>query len=149
MTSRRQTLVALATGLVSGCAATARATDRAALLAELRAAEMGFARSMAERDFAAFGAQVSEDAVFINGGKPLRGKAEILSTWRRFFDGPAAPFSWQPEIVELAGDQQLGYTEGPVASPSGVVFARFFSTWRRVADGRWLIVFDNGTDLCR
>lgn len=149
MTSRRLTLVALASGVVSGCAATARPTDRAALLAELRAAELGFARSMAERDFGAFEAHVSQDAVFINGGEPLRGRAEILSAWRRFFDGPAAPFSWQPEIVELAGDHRLGYTEGPVKSPSGAVFARFSSTWQRLDDGRWLIVFDNGTDLCK
>jgi ketosteroid isomerase-like protein len=149
MTSRRFALAALATGAASGCAMTARSTDRAALLAELRAAELGFARSMADRDFGAFSAHVADDAVFINGGTPLRGKVAILAAWRRFFDGPTAPFSWLPEIVEVAADPQLGYTEGPVTAPSGVVFARFFSTWRRMADGRWLIVFDNGTEVCK
>ena len=39
---------------------------------------------------------IAEDAVFINGGKPLRGKAAIVEHWRRFYSGPRAPFSWKP-----------------------------------------------------
>src|SRR6478735_8058172 len=94
--------------LLGGCAAlpSGDAAD------SLRAAETSFARSMADRNFDAFAAHVADDAVFINGGKPLRGKAEVLAFWKRFFDQTDAPFSWRPEIAEVAGN--FGYTTGPV-----------------------------------
>ena len=70
---------------------------------EVWATEIGFARSMAERDFAAFGRYLSEHAVFWSGSKVLRGKAAVLEAWKRFYEGPQAPFSWQPdEVVVLA-----------------------------------------------
>jgi ketosteroid isomerase-like protein len=132
--------LAAAALLIAGAAC---ATPEARGSAEaLRAAESAFAKSMADRDFDAFASHVADDAVFINGGQPLRGKAAVLAHWKRFFEKPAAPFAWQPELAEVAGD--LGYTEGPVSAPDGRVFARFFSTWRRGASGRWLVVFDNG-----
>jgi len=135
----------LGAALLAGCASPVPQGADAA--AQVRAAETAFAKSMADRDFAAFSALVADDAVFINGGQPLRGKPAVLAFWRRFFDGPAAPFAWKPEIVEVAG--ALGYTEGPVSSPDGKVFARFWSTWRRdPATGQWRVVFDNGQRVC-
>jgi ketosteroid isomerase-like protein len=131
----------------AGCAAPPQALPPVAeRSAELRAAETAFARSMADRDFAAFGRHIADDAVFVNGGKPLRGKAAILAHWRRFFEAPAAPFSWKPEVAEVSGAH--GYTEGPVSAPDGTPIARFHSTWQRGADGRWLVIFDNGTCIC-
>ena len=140
-------LMVLALG---ACASVAPAPPAAELAAQARAAETAFAKSMADRDFAAFSALIADDAVFINGGQPLRGKAAITAFWKKFFDGPAAPFSWRPDIVEVAAARaDIAYTEGPVAAPDGKVFARFWSTWRRdAATGRWLIVFDNGYPVC-
>jgi uncharacterized protein (TIGR02246 family) len=131
--------------LAAGCASAPAGPDG---VAQVRAAETAFAQSMADRDFNAFASHVADDAVFINGGQPLRGKEAILAFWKRFFERPQAPFSWKPELAEttLAGD--LGYTQGPVAAPDGKVFATFYSTWRREASGRWLIVFDNGYPAC-
>jgi ketosteroid isomerase-like protein len=149
MNMRRMLLMAAATVPAAGCASRALPASREALLAEVRAAETGFADTMARRDAAAFAGYVAADAVFINGGSPLRGRAAVVAFWSRYFAGPTAPFSWKPEIVEVAGDGALGYSEGPVALPSGAVFARFYSTWRREADGRWRVVFDNGYDVCR
>ena len=126
-----------------------RAPDAAALPERLRAAETAFAATMAARDHAAFATFIADDAVFINGGKPLRGKAAIVEHWRRFYIGPRAPFSWKPEIVEVTGAGRLGYSEGPVADPDGVVVARYASTWRLDAAGEWKVVFDNGTEVCR
>ena len=135
----------LGAALLAGCATPVSLQPDAS--AQVRAAETAFAKSMADRDFAAFSALVADDAVFINGGQPLRGKAAVLAFWKRFFDGPAAPFVWRPEIVEVAG--ALGYTEGPVSAPEGKVFARFWSTWRRdPATGQWRVVFDNGQRVC-
>ena len=32
--------------------------------------------------------------------------------------------------------------------PAGKPIARFYSVWKRQADGQWRVVFDNGYDLC-
>ena len=148
---KRRLLLALATAIVAaGCTTLPpRAVDAAVQPERLRAAETAFAATMAARDLAAFATFIADDAVFINGGKPLRGKAAIVEHWRRFYSGPRAPFSWKPEIVEVLGSGRLGYSEGPVADPDGVVVARYASTWRLDADGEWKVVFDNGSEVCR
>lgn len=134
---------------VTGCATTAPTPPATELAAQVRAAETAFAKTMADRDFAAFLALIADDAVFINSGQPLRGKAAIAAFWKKFYDAPAAPFSWKPEIAEVAVRGDLGYTEGPVASPDGKVFAKFWSTWRRdPVTGQWRVVFDNGQRVC-
>ena len=112
---------------------------------EVFAAERAFARSMAERDHAAFAALLSEQAVFFTGpGEPLRGKAAVAAGWRRFFEGPQAPFSWEPDRVEVLADGQLAHSSGPVRDPSGALVSRFNSVWRQEAPGVWRVVFDKG-----
>ena len=119
-------------------------SEAAAADSTLRAAELAFAATMADRDADAFATFLAEDAVFVNGGQPLRGKAAIVAHWRQYFgDGPA-PFAWAPETAVAMDAAGLGYTEGPVLDPSGATIARFHTTWRRDADGRWRVVFDNG-----
>lgn len=130
---------------LAGCATPP--PDPTALAEQVRASETAFAATLAVRDFTAFAGWVADDAVFINGGKPLRGKAAVLAHWARFFQKPAAPFSWKPEIIEVLASGGLAYSEGPVSLPDGRVVARYFSTWRRDADG-WRIVLDNGVDHC-
>lgn len=136
--------LALAMG---ACAVNPGAGDRVAWVEQVRAAETAFARSMAERDFEAFAGFISDGAVFVNQGQPLRGKPAVLAHWKRFFDGARAPFSWMPQIVEVTADGRLGYSEGPVSLPDGRVPSRYFSTWRLESDGRWRVAFDNGYDL--
>jgi ketosteroid isomerase-like protein len=125
-------------------AATPASGSAESSLPTVEAAEVAFARSMADRNFEAFAAFVADDAVFLNGGQPLRGKPAVLAYWKKFFDGPAPPFSWRPDLAEVNLRGDLGTTTGPVSSPEGKVFARFYSMWRRETDGRWRIVFDNG-----
>lgn len=113
---------------------------------EVFAAERAFARSMAERDHAAFARHLDEEAIFFSGGGPvLRGKAAVAAGWRGFFDGAQAPFSWEPDQVEVLDGGTLALSTGPVRDPSGKAIARFNSIWRRTADGRWLVVFDKGS----
>ena len=116
---------------------------------QVRQAELAFAATMAARDLQAFASFIAEDAVFINGGQPLRGRAAIVQHWERFFSGTAAPFSWAPEIAEIGAGGLLGYTEGPVTAASGVSASRFYTTWQRQAQGGWLVVFDNGYRVCQ
>ena len=103
---------------------------------------------MARRDLEAFAGFIADDAVFINGGTPLRGKVAVVAHWKRFFARPEAPFAWQPEIVEVLPTGALGYSEGPVSSATGAVVARYYSTWRLDRAGTWKVVFDNGYDVC-
>jgi ketosteroid isomerase-like protein len=112
--------------------------------AEVFAAERAFARSMADRDFAAFGRHVAADSVFFSGSSTLRGREAVLAAWKPFFDGPTAPFSWEPEQVEVLESGELALSTGLVQNPEGVVTARFNSIWQRQSDGRWLVVFDKG-----
>ena len=132
-------------GLVLGTGARA---DNAARLAEVEAAERAFAATMAARDLAGFLAHVAEDAVFLNGGQPLHGRAAIGAHWAKFYEGPDAPFSWAPELVVVNAAGDLAQSIGPVHDPAGTLVARFYSTWRRDPDGRWRVVFDNGYDAC-
>lgn len=111
---------------------------------EVFAAERAFARTMAERDFAAFGRHVAADCVFFSGNMPLRGREAVLAAWKRFFDGPQAPFSWEPDQVEVLASGNLALSTGLVKDPEGVVSARFNTIWQRQPDGRWLVIFDKG-----
>ena len=128
--------------LVTGCATAPVGPDVAR--AEVFAAERAFARSMAERDLNAFGRLVAEDTVFFNGREALHGRAAVLAGWKAFFDGAAAPFSWEPDQVEVLASGQLALSTGPVKNAQGVVIARFNSIWQRQGDGRWLVIFDKG-----
>lgn len=123
-------------GVLASHAAIAQ-PDLDAAKREVFAAERAFARSMAERDFSAFLRHLSAQAVFFNGAKVLNGKAAVADGWRHFFDVPAAPFSWQPDQVEVLTDGTLALSSGPVRNPAGQPIARFNSVWRLEAPGTW------------
>ena len=145
----RRLSILLSCLLLAACASTPPAppVDVEALTRDVAAAETAFAQSMADRDFDAFASHIAEDAIFVNGRNPLRGKAAILADWKKYFDGPA-PFSWQPETVVVLDDGSLAQTKGPVFDPAGKPILEFRSTWRREADGRWKVVFDDGACRC-
>jgi hypothetical protein len=63
-------------------------------------------------------------------------------------DGTRAPFSWNPERVEVLDSGMLGMTSGPVYDENGQRTGTFNSVWRRDKDGRWRIVFDIGCPPC-
>jgi ketosteroid isomerase-like protein len=118
--------------------------DLEALRRQVADTERAFARSMADRDHAAFTRHLSEQAVFFSGEKPLNGKAAVSLAWKRFFDSKSAPFSWEPDQVEVTSDGLLAHSTGPVRDPAGKPIARFNSVWRLEAPGTWRIVFDKG-----
>ena len=135
----------LAVGTLFLAAATAAAqSSLETRRTEVFAAERAFARSMADRDFAAFGRYVAEDCVFFSGPSALRGRDAVLAAWKAFFDGPAAPFSWEPDQVEVLSSGELALSTGLVKNPDGAVSARFNSIWQRQADGQWRVIFDKG-----
>lgn len=137
----------LAALLLSACAASPKSK---AYFARQQVVEIetAFAQSMAERDHARFASFIAEDAVFLNGDEPLRGKPRVVEFWKQYFVKPEAPFHWKPEQVEIALSGTLAYSSGPVFTADGTVISRFHSIWRLEAPGEWKVVFDQGTEVC-
>ena len=114
-------------------------------------AERGFASTLARRDFGAFPSFISEEAIFLGnegGTQILRGRRAIAEAWKPYFDGAQAPFSWEPDLVQVVDSGSLATTSGPVRNPKGDVTGRFNSVWRLESDGRWRVVFDRGSPVC-
>jgi ketosteroid isomerase-like protein len=135
---------AAATVIAAVAVLSAQQIDMTQRQQEVRTRETAFARSMADRDLAAFTSFISPEAVFVGAGGTTRGPKEIAAAWKRFFDGPAAPFSWKPETVEVLASGNLAMSSGPVFDPKGQRVGTYNSTWRRDADDVWRIIFDNG-----
>ena len=112
---------------------------------EVFAAERAYALSMAQRDFAAFGRHVAQDTVFFGSHDVQSGKAAVLAKWQAFYEGPNAPFAWEPDQVEVLASGLLALSTGPVRNPKGEVIARFNSIWQRQSDGHWRVIFDKGS----
>ena len=124
--------------------------EPAATLAEaVRARETAFAKTMADRDHAAFASFVSEEALFFGSERVLRGRAAVAEGWKRYFEGAPAPFSWSPERVEVVDSGTLALSSGPVLDPAGLRVGTFTSTWRLEKDGAWRVVLDIGCPPCR
>jgi len=118
--------------LLGGCATATPRPDLAVLKQQVIDTETAFAGTMAARDHAAF----------------VRGKAAVAQDWKRFYEGPAAPFSWKPTEVEVLESGTLAISAGPVYDPDGKQFGVFNSIWRLEAPGQWRIVFDKGGCPC-
>ncbi len=146
--SRRLLLLLAATAVVSGCSATPDRVGRVDPREEVAATERAFAATMAARDHAAFTSFLAADAVFVAGPRTLRGREQVAAAWQRFYERPEAPFSWEPEFVEVLDSGALALSTGPVRDARGKLIARFTSVWRLEAPGTWRIVFDTGADAC-
>jgi uncharacterized protein (TIGR02246 family) len=134
--------------LMLAVASAARPTN-AELKKQVADTERAFAATMKARDHAAFARFLADEAVFFSGpGIVLRGREAVANGWRKFYEGPQAPFSWEPEEVEVVDSGTLAYSGGPVFDASGKKVGRFNSIWRLEAPGRWRIVFDRGEQPC-
>lgn len=137
------TLVAAACLAGSGHAA----PDLDALRQQVEQTERAFARSMAERKLEDFARHLSEQTVFYHGRQALRGKEAVLAVWKAYYEGAQAPFSWEPDQVDVLADGTLAHSSGPVRDPAGKRVSRFNSVWRQEAPGVWRIVFDKGQPI--
>jgi len=131
--------------VIAACVA---AQTEAGLAEQVRRTETAFARTMADRDHAAFRSFLAEEAIFVGTSRVYRGAKEIADGWKRYFDGPQAPFSWEPDQVQVLDSGTLALSSGPVRDPSGKRVGTFNSIWRREAGGTWKIVIDHGCPPC-
>ena len=148
----RAALIAVLT--LVGCAtssmprAPAERADVGAAKRQVADTERAFARTMAARDHKAFSSFLSQEAVFFSGDKPLRGAQQVAEWWKRYYEGPDAPFSWEPEEVEVLDSGSLAISSGPVRDSKGALIATFTSIWRLDDTGKWRIIFDKGNRAC-
>jgi ketosteroid isomerase-like protein len=122
--------------------------SNAELKQQVAETERAFAATMKARDLAAFSSFLSEETIFYSGPAPLRGKEQVTQWWKKFYDGKEAPFSWEPDQVEVLDSGALAHSSGPVYDPKGKLIGRFNSVWRQEAPGTWRIVFDKGQEVC-
>lgn len=140
--------MAVTIAVAGAVAASAGPPSTADLQSQVREAERAFAKTMADRNHAAFTSFLADEAIFLGSNRVMRGKKEVAEAWRRFYEGPKAPFSWEPERVEVLDSGTLAISTGPVRDPDGKRSGTFNSTWRREADGSWKIVLDSGCPPC-
>lgn len=129
-------------------AASLSAQPDAGLAEQVHRTEAAFAKTMADRDHAAFTSFLAEEAIFVSPDRVLRGASEVAAGWKPFFEASEAPFSWAPEQVEVLDSGALALSSGPVLDPSGKRVGTFNSVWRREAGGEWKIVIDHGCPPC-
>lgn len=133
--------------LCASFAGVSAAEDLAALAGQVRATEVAFAKTLADRDAKAFRAMIAPDVIWL-ADQPLRGPDQVLTRWQKFFDAPQPPFSWAPELVEVQEGGKLALSTGPVLDPAGKRVGTFTSIWRREPSGEWKIIFDRGCPYC-
>lgn len=143
--------LALGAFLCAGLPAIAMA-DNASLRQEVICAETMFSRAAENRDLERFLEFVDPDARFANVAVS-RGKDEIAASWAAVFeqDGPA--MRWRPAVTEVSADGRLALSRGPYRSVRKGAngeriesWGHFISTWRKTAEGEWLVLFDSGGD---
>jgi ketosteroid isomerase-like protein len=120
--------------------------DIAATAAEVKAAEIAFAKSMADRRFDRFTDFVAEDAVF-NGREMQVGRAAVLKVWKAYFDAAKPPFSWAPDAIAPTADRRYAVSTGLVHDTDGKLMGRFTTIWRKDTDGHWRAVADQGVGV--
>ena len=117
--------------------------------------ELGFARSVAEHDAAAFAAHVAENAAFgASTPEPNRGRDAIVKNWAGLIEGKRVLLRWYPTRVTMApGVDDVAWSSGPslfeVLDPKAKDRYRigaFHSVWHKDADGVWRVLFDDGVE---
>jgi ketosteroid isomerase-like protein len=118
----------------------------------VQCAEVGFSRSVENRDLEGFVGFLDPEVRFVTGSIS-RGPEEVAEAWAGFFQVDGPRIRWRPAVVEVVADGTLAISRGPyrmtsVSEDGQLVHAwgTFNSTWRLNADGEWKVLFDAGGD---
>ncbi len=115
-------------------------------------AEVGFSRSVENRNLEAFMAYLDPEVRFVTG-RISRGPDEVGQGWSGFFQPDGPIMRWRPSIVEVVSNGTLAISRGPYRlsriSEDGETthtWGTFNSTWRLNEEGVWQVLFDAGGD---
>lgn len=121
-------------------------TTSADASAQVRQAELDFAKAFKDRDEPRFISMLGEGATFLGPQRTLHGKTEVMSVWSNLIRDNQ--FSWEPERVEVNQAGNVGLSTGPVRDASGTVIGQFSSVWQRQPDASWKVIFDGPGCFC-
>ncbi len=75
-------------------------------------AEVGFSRSVENRDLEAFKSYLDPEVRFVTGGVS-KGPDEVAQGWSGFFQADGPKMRWRPAIVEVVANDTLALSRGP------------------------------------
>lgn len=115
--------------------------------------ELSFAQSLADHDAAAFAAHLHPQAAFGTSlPAPSRGRESIAKQWAGLIEGRQVRLEWYPTRTTIGGEPDIAFSSGPalwerlVDGPQPkYAISQFRSVWHRGDDGRWRVLFDDGT----
>jgi ketosteroid isomerase-like protein len=117
--------------------------------------ELGFARSVAAHDGAAFREHLHAGAVFgASRSEQTRGPDAIAKRWAGIIEGKALTIEWYPvQTTESRNVPGIVWSAGPslVIEQPGTAQARYsigayHSVWHRGEDGVWRVLYDDGVE---
>jgi ketosteroid isomerase-like protein len=87
--------------------------SNATLQEQVMTTERAFAATMARRDREAFAGFLDPETIFYSGRDVLRGRDQVAAAWNAYFEGGEAPFSWEPDSVQVLDSGTLALSTGP------------------------------------
>jgi ketosteroid isomerase-like protein len=111
-----------------------------------------FEKSVAAGGGKAFATWFADDAVTLNNGRPaVMGRAAIAAQAQ--WDPKAYQLTWTPQGAQMGPSNDMGFTwghyEGHSKDKNGqpvVISGRYFTVWKKVADGSWKVAMDASAD---
>jgi len=111
-----------------------------------------FEKSVAAGGGKAFASWFADDAVTLNNGRPaVMGRAAIAAQAK--WDPKTYQLTWTPQGAQMGPSNDMGFTwghyEGHSKDKNGqpvVISGRYFTVWKKVADGSWKVAMDASAD---
>jgi len=138
---------------LGGIPAVAQSTAVDAAETAILQADRAFNRAVADGSRERFAALIAPNATF-NGGTAdeVHGRAAIVRSWEPFFTVGGPRLSWEPTSAHVLVGADVGVTIGSfvrrLVGPDGRTVeqrGQYLTTWRRQADGGWLVIADLGS----
>ncbi|MDW5266263.1 MULTISPECIES: DUF4440 domain-containing protein [Acidobacteriaceae] len=111
-----------------------------------------FQQAVAAGGGKAFASWFADDAVTLNNGRPaVMGRAAIAAQAQ--WDPKTYQLTWTPQGAQMGPSSDMGFTwghyEGHSKDKNGqpvVISGRYFTVWKKVADGSWKVAMDASAD---
>ncbi len=139
-----------AAGAAWAVAACARPDHQAAAAAEIRDADVAFAKATAERGVDGWVSWFADSGMQVIAGRNVVGRAAIRELMAPSLGDTTRTLTWHPVSAEASEDGDLGYTVGRwdrsvrMRDSTVVTHGSYVTIWRKQGDGTWKVVLDVG-----